>query len=74
VLSGQQGSSVFVVSDSGRAWLRKVTVARATDSLMILSAGVKEGERVVSAGQVRLTDGVPVKILGVGGDSAGAAR
>jgi multidrug efflux system membrane fusion protein len=74
VLSGQQGSSVFVVSDSGRAWLRQVTVARATDSLMILSAGVKEGETVVSAGQVRLTDGAPVKILGVGGDSAGAAR
>jgi multidrug efflux system membrane fusion protein len=74
VLSGQEGSSVFVVSDSGQARLRKVTVARATDSLMILTAGVAEGERVVSAGQVRITDGARVRVLGAAGDSAGAGR
>lgn len=74
VLSGQQGSSVFVVGDSGVARLRQVTVTRATDSLVILSAGVAEGEQVVSAGQVRITDGARVRILGAEGDSAGAGR
>lgn len=72
VLSGQQGSSVFVVSDSGRARLRRVTVDRATDSLVILSTGVTEGEQVVSSGQVRITDGARVMVLGAAGDSAGA--
>jgi multidrug efflux system membrane fusion protein len=72
VLSGQQGASVFVVSDSGRARLRQVTVDRASDSLIVLSAGVTEGEQVVSSGQVRITDGARVKVLGAAGDSAGA--
>jgi len=71
VLTGQQGASVFVVNDSGRARLRRVTIRRATDTVMVVQGGVEPGEKVVSAGQVRITDGARVRILGTGADSAG---
>jgi multidrug efflux system membrane fusion protein len=69
VLTGQQGSSVFIVGDSGRVKLRKVTVARTTDSLAILSSGVNAGDQVVTQGQVRVTDGARVKVMPAGGES-----
>jgi multidrug efflux system membrane fusion protein len=71
VLTGQQGASVFVVSDSGRARLRRVTIRRATDSVIVIDTGVQPGEKVVSAGQVRITDGAAVRILGAAADSMG---
>ena len=63
VLTGQQGASIFVISDSARASLRHVTVLRSTDSLAILAGGVKPGEQVVTDGQIRLTDGVKVQVV-----------
>jgi len=57
VLTGQQGASVFVLGDSGRVHLRKVTVGYTNDSVIVLTSGVAAGERVVSEGQVRLVDG-----------------
>lgn len=75
VLTGQQGSSVYVVEDSNRASLRKVTVARTTDSLAVLASGVKAGDRVVTMGQVRITDGATVQVVAgsSGTDSAGGS-
>ncbi len=57
VLTGQQGASVFVLGDSGRVHLKRVTVGYTDDSVVVLTSGVAEGERVVITGQVRLTDG-----------------
>jgi membrane fusion protein, multidrug efflux system len=75
VLTGQQGSSVYVVEDSNRVSLRKVTVVRTTDTLAVLASGVKAGDRVVTMGQVRITDGATVQIVsgGAGTDSAGGS-
>ncbi|HSB53805.1 MAG TPA: efflux RND transporter periplasmic adaptor subunit [Gemmatimonadales bacterium] len=75
VLTGQQGSSVYVVEDSNRVSLRKVTVARTTDTLAVLASGVKAGDRVVTMGQVRITDGATVQVIsgGAGTDSAGGS-
>jgi multidrug efflux system membrane fusion protein len=64
VLTGQQGASVFVLDDSGKVHLKKVTVGYTNDSLIVLTSGVAAGEQVVTAGQVRLVDGAkaqPVK-------------
>ncbi|MEO8635141.1 MAG: efflux RND transporter periplasmic adaptor subunit [Gemmatimonadales bacterium] len=71
VLIGQQGAAVFVLTDSATVQLRPVTVGRTTDSLAILHAGVRAGERIVVSGQVRLTDGAQVKVIGA--DSSAAA-
>ncbi len=54
---------VWVIDDKGRAYRRRVmTGARNTNGVEIL-AGLKEGEYVVTAGQLKLSDGVKVKIL-----------
>ncbi len=61
VLTGQQGASVFVLGDSERVHLKRVTVGYTNDSLIVLTSGVAAGEKVVTAGQVRLTDGAKVQ-------------
>jgi len=70
VLTGQQGASVFVLRDSNRVALRRVAVARMTDELAVLTEGVSPGERVVTEGQVRLTDGALVQVLTRSGEEA----
>lgn len=64
VLSGQAGDVVYVVNDSRKAALRKVTVRRTTDVVAVLASGVSAGERVVTDGQLRLTGGSTVTIKG----------
>lgn len=61
VVTGQQGSYVYVV-DSGVAHMRPVTLRRQSDSIAVLSAGLKAGEQVVVDGQLRLTDGAKVQV------------
>jgi multidrug efflux system membrane fusion protein len=61
VVTGQQGSYVYVV-DSGKAHMRPVTLRRQSDSIAVLSAGVKPGDQVVVDGQLRLTDGAKVQV------------
>jgi len=63
VITGQQGSAVFVINDSSRAELRQVAVQRTTDSVAVLASGVTPGERVVTEGQVRITDGDLVQVM-----------
>lgn len=79
VQTGQSGSVVWIVDSARKAHVVKVNVLRATDSLTVLAGGgVTEGERVVTDGQLRLTDGARVAIrsadAGVArSDSAGSA-
>jgi multidrug efflux system membrane fusion protein len=74
VLTGQQGASVFVLGDSGRVHLRKVTVGRTTDRIAVLSSGVEAGDTVVTDGQVRLTDGTRVQVLTPATGAGGGGR
>lgn len=60
VVSGQQGSFVYVVGGDRKAELRKVQVERSTDTISVLRSGVTAGETVVTNGQLRLTDGTRV--------------
>jgi multidrug efflux system membrane fusion protein len=71
VQSGQSGSVVWVVDSSRRAHAVKVVVERSSDSLAVLSSGVAEGARVVTDGQLRLTDSSRVSIRGENGASGG---
>ena len=61
LVTGQQGSSIFVVDTGGKAKNVPVTVLRTTDSLAILSSGVEAGQTIVTDGQIRLTNGTPVE-------------
>jgi multidrug efflux system membrane fusion protein len=62
VLTGQQGSYVYVVDSTGTAQPRNVTVERTAGTLAIIRSGLREGDKVVAQGQSRLTAGVKVSL------------
>jgi multidrug efflux system membrane fusion protein len=86
VVTGQQGPYVYVVTDSGTAQQKPVTVERTAGALTVIAAGLREGEQVVTDGQARLTpnakvvlntpQGAPAGRVGGGGGrrGGGAAR
>jgi multidrug efflux system membrane fusion protein len=71
VVSGQQGSFVFVIQPDSSAATRPVKVARTAGDVAIVSGDVKPGDRVVTDGQLRLRQGSKVQIK-VRADSARA--
>jgi multidrug efflux system membrane fusion protein len=62
VVTGQQGTAVFVVDSSDTAAQRPVTVARMAGDLAVISDGLEPGDRVVTDGQLRLVPGAKVDI------------
>jgi multidrug efflux system membrane fusion protein len=61
---GQSGSFVFVISADNKAEMRPVTVVYEDPAVAVLGSGLKAGERVVIDGQLRLSPGAPVSIVG----------
>jgi multidrug efflux system membrane fusion protein len=64
VVSGQQGSYVFVVAQDGTAQQRTVRVMRTQGDIAVVDGDLKAGERVVTDGQLRLRPGSRVQIKG----------
>jgi membrane fusion protein, multidrug efflux system len=62
VQRGQGGLFVYVVDDQDRAAVRKVKVAHQDASIAVISDGLKEGERVVTAGEFLLQPGSRVAV------------
>jgi multidrug efflux system membrane fusion protein len=62
VVTGQIGTFVYTVDQSGTAQQRKVAVERTAGDLAVIASGVHEGDRVVTVGQSRLTPGAKVTI------------
>lgn len=62
LLTGQKGFYVFVVDDSFVVKMRTVTPGAAVGNETVILEGLKPGERVVTAGQLRLQEGMKVKI------------
>jgi multidrug efflux system membrane fusion protein len=62
VVTGQQGPYVYVVTDSGTAQQRPVTVERTAGALSVIASGLRPGEKVVTEGQSRLTPNAKVTI------------
>jgi multidrug efflux system membrane fusion protein len=67
VQNGQAGTQVFVVKPDQTVELRSVKVDRVDGDLTVIANGLKEGETVVTDGQLRLASGtkVEVRLLGV---------
>jgi multidrug efflux system membrane fusion protein len=74
VVTGQQGPYVYVVTDSGTAQQRPVTVERTAGSLTVIAAGLRAGEQIVTDGQSRLTPNAKVTINTPQGGPAGGGR
>lgn len=60
--AGQRGSFVFVVREDSTVEARTVTVDRRIGDDLVISKGLKLGEKVVTAGQLRLDDGTRVTL------------
>ncbi len=60
VLADQQGSYVYVVGPGNRAEQRRITAGQASGPLVTVSAGLKQGEVIVSDGIQRVRAGQPV--------------
>src|SRR5437773_2003622 len=59
VMTGQQGTYVFVLNQDGTARSQPVTVERAAGSYAVIAQGVAAGDAVVTDGQLRLVSGAP---------------
>jgi membrane fusion protein, multidrug efflux system len=66
VQTGQQGRYVFVVTPESTAEYRLVTLSRTVDGEAVVLKGVSPGEKVVTDGQLRLTQGAQLTIVGSG--------
>src|SRR5437667_201283 len=64
VMTGQQGTYVFVLNQDGTARSQPVTVERAAGSYAVIAQGVAAGDAVVTDGQLRLVSGAPVEVKG----------
>jgi multidrug efflux system membrane fusion protein len=62
VVSGQQGSFVFVVQADSSAATRPVTISRTAGDFAIVNGDVQAGDQVVVDGQLRLRQGSKVQI------------
>ena len=71
VVTGQQGTYVYVISDSGTAQQRPVTVERTAGPLMIIASGLRAGDQIVTDGQSRLTPNSKVMVMTPQGAPAG---
>jgi len=63
VMQGPQGNFVWVVDAESKAQFRPVTVGPLTGDMWLIAEGLKDGERIVVDGGLKLAPGVPVKAL-----------
>jgi membrane fusion protein, multidrug efflux system len=62
VQTGPNGQYVYVVKADMSTEVRKITVDRTEGESTIVAAGLKQGEQVVTKGQLRLAPGAKVVI------------
>jgi len=73
VQTGPEGDYVFLVRDDSTVELRNVKVERTEGDLAVVASGLAPGERVVTAGQLRLGPKTRVQVRGAGGKRPPAA-
>ena len=63
----QNGTQVFVVKPDQTVELRNIKVDRVDGDLTVVAEGLKEGETVVTDGQIRLVPGAKIEVSPLGG-------
>lgn len=63
VVTGQDGTFVFLVKGDGTAERKLVEVDRSVDGMVVLKGGLVAGQTVVTDGQVRLVPGAKVEVV-----------
>src|SRR5207253_1363307 len=62
---GPNGTFVYVIKAEGTVTVRPVTLAQQNDLQSVVASGLQPGERVVTTGFARLTDGTAVSVSSV---------
>jgi multidrug efflux system membrane fusion protein len=62
VQRGPEGTFVYIVGEDGKATMRPIKVQKQDETQTVVASGVSPGERVVTTGFARLTDGARVTI------------
>jgi membrane fusion protein, multidrug efflux system len=62
VQNGQNGTQVFVVKPDQTVELRSVRIDRTIGNLTVIADGLKEGETIVTDGQLRLVPGARIEV------------
>jgi membrane fusion protein (multidrug efflux system) len=63
VMQGPQGNFVWIVDAESKAQFRPVSVGPLTGDLWLITEGLKDGERIVVDGGLKLAPGVPVTAM-----------
>jgi membrane fusion protein, multidrug efflux system len=71
---GPNGTFVYVIKEDDTVTARRVTVAQQDDVQSVITRGVQAGERVVTTGFARLTEGTPVTVSEGTGSAPPARR
>ena len=71
IVTGQQGTYVYIVTDSMTAQQRPVRVERTAGDITVIASGLRGGEQVVTDGQARLTPNAKVVLNTPQGAPAG---
>ena len=74
VQRGPNGTFVYVVKDDNTAAMRPIVVQKQDETQTVVKSGLATGERVVTTGFVRLTDGSKVTIGSAESAPAAAAK
>lgn len=61
-LQGSIKDAQVYVAENGKAVLRHIVVSGGNDKFLEVTSGLSEGEKVVTTGQVNLTDGKAIKV------------
>lgn len=64
---------VYIADDSGKAKRVKVVTGVSQNGLVEIVSGLTPGQKVVTEGVVKLSDGVPIRLAGAGKDQEKAA-
>jgi multidrug efflux system membrane fusion protein len=59
---GPNGTFVYVIKDDSTVTVHPVTLAQQDDVQSVIASGLQPGERVVTTGFARLTEGMPVTV------------
>lgn len=73
IQKSQSGDMAFVIGPDSAVECRKVEVGRLAGDLAVILSGLKEGEQVVTDGQLRLFPGAKVSVVGSSTKGSGTA-
>ena len=73
VLRGQSGFYAYLLTPDGKAEVRNLKISSMNQSDAVIDDGIKAGDTVVTAGQYRLSNGVPIEAKSQG-NAAGTEK